>query len=95
MTLMPVAEAQARLLALAPTLPDETVDLENAAGRWLAEDVRALGKLRQRGGQTPYFAHGVGMDENRQAEGCLGDEDVAAHRFERCAGCIGMALVIA
>ena len=42
MTLMPVADAQARLLALAPMLPVETVALGDAAGRWLAEDVRAL-----------------------------------------------------
>ena len=42
MTLMPVAEAQARLLSLAPLLPVEIVALGDAAGRWLAEDVRAL-----------------------------------------------------
>lgn len=41
MTLLPVAEAQARLLALAPPLPVETVPLIEAAGRWAAEDVVA------------------------------------------------------
>jgi molybdopterin molybdotransferase len=41
MTLLPVAEAQARLLALATPLPVETVPLIEAAGRWAAEDVIA------------------------------------------------------
>lgn len=40
--LLSVAEAQARLLALAPALPVETVDLVAAAGRWVAEDIFAL-----------------------------------------------------
>jgi molybdopterin molybdotransferase len=42
MALLPVAEAQARLLALAPALPIEHVPLAEAHGRWAAEDVRAL-----------------------------------------------------
>lgn len=41
MSLLPVAEAQARLLALAALLPVETVKLAEAAGRWAAEDVIA------------------------------------------------------
>lgn len=41
MSLLPVAEAQARLLALAAPLPVETVSLTDAAGRWAAEDVIA------------------------------------------------------
>ena len=41
MSLLPVAEAQARLLALAAALPIETVPLAEAAGRWVAEDVVA------------------------------------------------------
>ena len=41
MSLLPVAEAQARLLALASPLPIETVRLADAAGRWAAEDVVA------------------------------------------------------
>jgi molybdopterin molybdotransferase len=40
--LLSVAEAQARLLALAPALPVETIDLVAAAGRWAAEDIVAL-----------------------------------------------------
>lgn len=39
--LLPVADAQARLLALLPTLPTETVALRDAAGRWAAEDIFA------------------------------------------------------
>lgn len=42
MSLMPVAEAQARLLALAAPLPVETVPLAEARGRWLAAPVAAL-----------------------------------------------------
>jgi len=41
MSLLPVAEAQARLLALATFLPTESVPLIEAAGRWAAEDVTA------------------------------------------------------
>jgi molybdopterin molybdotransferase len=42
MSLLPVAEAQARLLALAAPLPIETAALIDAAGRWAAVDVTAL-----------------------------------------------------
>ncbi len=42
MTLLPVAQAQARLLALAEPVAAERVPLARAAGRWAAEDVRAL-----------------------------------------------------
>jgi molybdopterin molybdotransferase len=42
MSLLPVAEAQARLLALSAPLPVENVPLAEAAGRWAAEDVVAL-----------------------------------------------------
>jgi molybdopterin molybdotransferase len=41
MSLLPVAEAQARLLALSPPLPVEQVPLAEAAGRWAAEPVIA------------------------------------------------------
>jgi molybdopterin molybdotransferase len=39
--MIPVAEAQARLLALAAPLPPQIVSLEHAIGRYLAEDVIA------------------------------------------------------
>ncbi len=42
MSLLPVAEAQARLLALAMPLPVEHVPLVDAVGRWAAEPVVAL-----------------------------------------------------
>lgn len=41
MSLLPVAEAQARLLALAPMLPVETVPIAEAAGRFLAASIVA------------------------------------------------------
>lgn len=42
MSLLPVAEAQARLLAMAPPLPAEAVPLAQAMGRWAIEDIGAL-----------------------------------------------------
>lgn len=41
MALLAVAEAQARLIAMAPRLAPETVPLLQAAGRWAADDVIA------------------------------------------------------
>lgn len=41
MSLLPVEEAQARLLMLAPPLPAESVPLVDAAGRYLTEPLRA------------------------------------------------------
>lgn len=41
MTLLPVADAQSRLLALASPLPSQTVPLAVAGGRWTADDVVA------------------------------------------------------
>lgn len=40
--LLPVADAQRRLLALAPAVAAETVPLAQAAGRWVAEPLAAL-----------------------------------------------------
>ncbi|MEC3911326.1 gephyrin-like molybdotransferase Glp [Sphingobium sp. CR2-8] len=42
MSLLPVAEAQARLFALATRLPVETVPIADATGRWLADDLLAM-----------------------------------------------------
>ncbi|WP_286779689.1 molybdopterin molybdotransferase MoeA [Sulfitobacter sp. UBA4523] len=42
MSLLPVAEAQARLFALAEPLSAETVPIGEAVGRWLAQDLIAL-----------------------------------------------------
>lgn len=42
MSLIPVSEAQARLLALATPLPAEQVPVNSCAGRWLATDIHAL-----------------------------------------------------
>ncbi|MGC4253117.1 MAG: molybdopterin molybdenumtransferase MoeA, partial [Sphingobium sp.] len=41
MTLLPVSEAQARLLALAQPLAFEDVPAAACAGRWLAQDMAA------------------------------------------------------
>ncbi|WP_370309153.1 molybdopterin molybdotransferase MoeA [Sphingobium abikonense] len=42
MSLLPVAEAQARLFGLAEPLPTQTLPVGEAVGRWLAEDLLAL-----------------------------------------------------
>ncbi|AEG49429.1 molybdenum cofactor synthesis domain protein [Sphingobium chlorophenolicum L-1] len=42
MSLLPVAEAQGRLMALAARLPTERVAIPDCAGRWLTEDIAAL-----------------------------------------------------
>ncbi|UZW54198.1 molybdopterin molybdotransferase MoeA [Sphingobium sp. JS3065] len=42
MSLLPVAEAQSRLMALATPLPTEHVAVAACAGRWLTEDIAAL-----------------------------------------------------
>lgn len=42
MSLLPVAEAQARLFALARPMPVESVAIGKATGRWLAQDLTAL-----------------------------------------------------
>ena len=42
MSLLPVADAQARLLALATPLPEERAPLVEAVGRWAARDIAAL-----------------------------------------------------
>lgn len=41
MSLLPVAEAQARLLAMGRTLPDETVAIAQASGRWTTCEITA------------------------------------------------------
>jgi molybdopterin molybdotransferase len=41
-SLLPVAEAQQRLLALAQPVPEENCPLAQAAGRWAARDIAAL-----------------------------------------------------
>jgi len=42
MSLLPVAEAQNRLMALARPLPTDHAPVAACAGRWLTEDVAAL-----------------------------------------------------
>lgn len=42
MTLLPIADAQSRLFALAEPVATETVPLAQAAGRWAAADISAL-----------------------------------------------------
>ena len=57
--------------------------------------MRALRKQRHRGQQLLDLIGRVAMAKHRQAEGGLGDEDVARHHLERRAGRIGRILVVA
>ena len=57
-----------------------------------------MGALREqlaRGEQLVDLEMGRRMPEHRQAEGRLGDEEIAGHDLERRAGRIGLALVVA
>ena len=55
----------------------------------------ALGELGERGEQPGDLGPRRRVAEDRQAEGRLGDEDVAGHRLEAGAGRVGGALVVA
>ena len=57
--------------------------------------MRALRKQRHRGQQFPDFVRRIAVTKHRQAKGGLGDEDVAAHGFERRTGRVGRVLVVA
>ena len=57
--------------------------------------MRALGKQRDRSQQLSDLVGRVAVAEHRQAEGGLGDEDVAGHQLERRAGRVGRVLVVA
>ena len=60
-----------------------------------ADEMRALGKQRDRAQQLGDLAVGIAVAEHRQREGRLGDEHVARHQLERRAGRIGDVLVVA
>ena len=82
-----------RLVVPAPAqLGDHPLRLAQRIG---ADQHAALGIGVQPVEQPVDLAAGVGMAEHRQAEGRLGDEDVARHRHERRAGRVGPALVVA
>ena len=59
------------------------------------DDMRALRKEGEALQQPGDLVRGVGMAEDRQREGGLGDEDVAGHRLEAHAGRVVAALVVA
>lgn len=84
MSLLPVAEAQTRLLALATPLTTESVPLIDAAGRWAAADVRArrtqpAADLSMMDGYAIRFADMPGpwklIGESRAGEGFAGRLD--------------------
>ena len=71
---------------------DQPLGLAEAVG---ADEMRALGKRRERGEQPADLARVGLVAEHRQPEGGLGDEEVAAHELEGRRGRIGAALVVA
>ncbi len=72
--------------------PDDPLGL---AERISADEMATLGELLERGEQFFDLGLRIRMVEDRQAEGRLGDEDIAGDRHEGRAGGIGAALVIA
>ncbi|MEX0285480.1 MAG: gephyrin-like molybdotransferase Glp [Paracoccaceae bacterium] len=79
--MIPVDEARAHLLSLVAPLPTETVDLVDAAGRVLAEDVHA------RREQPPFAASSMdgyaikGVEADLHAQFKVVGEAAAGHRF--------------
>ena len=70
-------------------------DALRLAERIGADQVRALRKQPNRIQQLPHFMRGVRMPEHRQAERGFGDEDIARHHLEWCAGWVRRVLVVA
>ena len=70
-------------------------DALRLAQRIGADQVRPLGKLRDRGQQLADLALRRRMAEHRQRERRLGDEHVAGDRLEGRAGRVGLPLVVA
>src|SRR5262245_66522496 len=58
------------------------------------DEMRAVGKQRNGTQELCYLGVGVAVTKDRQPEGCLGDEYIAADEFERGAGRIHDILVI-
>ena len=72
--------------------PDDALRLAERIG---ADEMRALRELLGRFDELGDLVRVGRMAEDRQAEGRLGDEDVAADRLEGQAGGVGLALVVA
>ena len=76
-------------------LADQRDHALRLAERIGADQMRALGKQRDRMQKLADLAVGIAVPEHRKTEGRLGDEHVARHQLERRAGRIGDILVIA
>ena len=80
------------VMAARAQLADDPLRLAERIGA----DQHAAARVGVQAVEQPVdLAAGVGMAEHRQAEGRLGDEDVAGHRHEQRAGRVGAALVVA
>jgi len=80
--LIPLDEAQARLLALAEPLAAEAVAVENAAGRYLAADMFAQ-RTQPDADLSAMDGYAVRGEELR-GPWCVVGESAAGHPFERC-----------
>ena len=76
-------------------LPQQGHDPLRLAERVGADDMGALGEQRDGIEELTHLARRVRHPEDRQAEGRLGDEDIAGHHLEGQAGRVVGALVIA
>jgi hypothetical protein len=65
------------------------------AQRVTADDMRALGKRRDRAQQPSHLVERLGVLEHRQPERCLGDQQVALGEFEGLCRAVRQPLVVA
>ena len=80
--------------AVVAGLADQGHDALRLPQRIGADDMRPLGKEPDRFQELADLSMGGRVAEDRQAEGRLGDEDVAGHGFEAGASRVALALVI-
>ncbi len=81
-----------RVMAGFADQPDHPLRLAKRIG---ADDMAALRLCLDRGQEPGDFRPRVGVLEHRQAEGCLGDEQITGHKLEGLRGAVGMRLVVA
>ncbi len=85
-------EVDRRVVAAVAQEADQALGLAEGIG---ADEVGAVGEAGERGAEAGDLAGRVGVVEHRQAEGGLGDEEIAGDRLEACTGRVGGALVVA
>ncbi len=85
-------DGDGRIVPRRPRQRDHPLRLAERIG---AHQMRAAGELGHAGQQPPGLHHRSGMAEDRQAEGRLGDENIAGHRLPRQADRVRRAAIVA